>query len=76
MDLETKKLGIINWITQISDEEIINQIDKIRDSKTDWFADLPQSVKDEINESIAQADEGKLVEHSDMIEKYKLLAND
>ncbi len=76
MNLETRKIGLINWITQIADEDIINQIDKIRTGKSNWFADLPDSVKDDINEAIAQADRGEGIDQSVMIKKYKLLADD
>ena len=50
MNLETRKIGLINWITQISDEDTINQIDRIRTDESNWFANLPDSVKDEIIE--------------------------
>ncbi|MCF6270314.1 MAG: hypothetical protein L3J41_11420 [Melioribacteraceae bacterium] len=76
MNLETRKIGLINWITQINDEDIINQIDRIRTDGSNWFADLPDSVKDDINEAIAQIDRGEVIEHSEIVRKYKLLAND
>ncbi len=76
MNLERRKIGIINWITQIADEDIINQIDRIRTDESNWLADLPDSVKDDINEAIAQADRGEGIAHSVMVKKYKLLADD
>ena len=76
MNLETRKIGLINWITQISDENTINQIDKIRTDESNWLADLPDSVKDDINEAIAQADRGEVIEHSEIVKKHKLLANE
>ncbi|MDA3860739.1 MAG: hypothetical protein PF445_05895 [Melioribacteraceae bacterium] len=76
MNLETRKIGLINWITQIFDEDIINQIDRIRTDESNWFADLPDNVQDDINESIAQVDRGEGIDHSVMVEKYKLLTDD
>ncbi len=76
MNLETRKIGIINWITQISDEETINQIDKIRTDKSNWFANLPDVVKDEIAIAEKQIDEGNFIPHSKQIKKLnKLLQN-
>ena len=76
MNLETRKIGLINWITQISDEKTINQIDKIRTDESNWFADLPDTVKDEITIAEKQIAEGNFIPHSEQIKKLnKLLQN-
>lgn len=76
MNLETRKIGLINWITQISDEDIIDQIDRIRTDESNWFADVPDSVKDEIAIAEKQIVEGNFIPHSEQIKKLnKLLQN-
>ena len=76
MNLERRKIGIINWITQIADEDIINQIDRIRTDESNWFADLPDSVKDEIAIAEKQIAEGNFIPHSEQVKKLnKLLQN-
>ena len=76
MNLETRKIGIINWITQIADEDIINQIDRIRTDESNWFADLPDSIKDEIAIAEKQIAEGNFILHSEQVKKLnKLLQN-
>ncbi len=76
MNLETRKIGLINWITQIADEDIINQIDRIRKSGSGSYADLPDSIKDEIAVAEKQIKDGKFISHSDQIEKLSKLLQD
>ncbi len=76
MNLETRKIELINWITQISNEDIINQIDKIRTDESNWFADLPDNVKDDIAIAEKQIAEGDFIPHSEQVKKLnKLLQN-
>jgi len=72
MTLEERKLGIINWITQIGNEKIIEKIEHLK-GEENWFSQLPEGAQKAIEESKAQADEGKFMDSEAQIEKLKNL---
>ncbi len=71
MNLESRKMELINWITLISNEEIINRIEKIKNKDNDWWSSVPEEVQAEIEASVKQAESGKYVDHSTQSDKYK-----
>lgn len=36
MNLETRKLNLINWISSIQEDTILDKLKKIQQEKTDW----------------------------------------
>ncbi len=58
MTLEEHKLGIINWITQIESEKVIEKIERLK-GEENWFSRLPNEVQKAIEKSKVQGDEGK-----------------
>lgn len=73
MDIQATKLDLINWLTSLSDESIISKILAIRtDNSDDWYDDLTTSQKKAVQKSIAEADAGNTIPHSEVMQKMKI----
>ena len=71
MDMQAEKLGLIQWLAQLSDESMIAKIKALRNEKSDWWDDISLEEKAEIEEGLLQADKGELKPHSEIRKKYK-----
>lgn len=64
MNLQAKKLELIQWLSTIDNPRIIEKILAIRNNeKEDWWANLTALEKESINKGIEDADAGKLKDH-------------
>lgn len=71
MNLETKKLELIQWLSTIDNPSIIEKILAIRDNeKEDWWDDLSDLEKESIHKGIEDAKEGKLKVHDEARKIY------
>lgn len=71
MNLETRKLKIINWISRLEDETIIEKIENLQAHKRDWWNLIDENEKAEIENGIHQADNGELKDTEEVMSKYK-----
>ncbi len=60
MTIEQKKISLINWITNLDDETVINQIDGFRRTSLN---DLPKEIVELLNMAAAEPDED-CIEHT------------
>ena len=62
-ELNGIKLDLIDWINNLSDADLIVFLDGLRVStnKKDWWNDLSEADKKQIEAGIKDADEGKVV---------------
>jgi len=70
-----KKLELIEWLTKLSDEETLNYLKVVKDSRSgnqDWWNDLTEQQRLGINRGLKQIDEGRVVSHNDVKKKYGL----
>jgi len=51
-------------------ETLRNEVKKYIDSADDWLNTLPENLKDDLEESIRQADSGLTLSHKEVSEKY------
>lgn len=73
MNLQTEKLNILQTILNTNDESLIMDIKTlVGNSNTDWFKHLNPLAQQDVLEGLAQADNGEMVAHSDVV---KSLAN-
>lgn len=64
MNLQTKKLELIQWLSTIDNPSIIEKILAIRNNeKEDWWENLSALEKESINRGFEDADAGKLKDH-------------
>lgn len=71
MNLDTRKLNIISWISSLEDESIIDRIEKLRSNEVDWWTTIDANEKADIERGILQADNGDVKTTDEVISKYK-----
>ena len=74
MSIQDKKIELIQWLSTLEDQSVIDKIMELRESeKANWWDDLSQQEKDSIEKGISDADAGKLKPHAkarDLYEKW------
>ena len=73
MNVEAKKLELVQMILKTDKPSVLEKISKIltKDSDVDFWDELPTRVKDSINRGIEQAQEQNTTPHSDVMKKHK-----
>ena len=77
MDVEAKKLDLIDWLVNLQDEAIIEKVmDLKKDTAEDWYDELPEAAKVSIRQGLNEAREGNLKAHDkvmgDIAKKYNI----
>jgi hypothetical protein len=75
MGQETIKLELIEWLTKLKDIETLNYLKIVKDSrsrKQDWWNDLTEQQRIEIQRGLKDIDEGRIISHSDVKKNYGL----
>ncbi|QNL23064.1 hypothetical protein HZR84_14300 [Hyphobacterium sp. CCMP332] len=71
IDIQNKKIELIQWLSTLSDETLIDKLLKLRDSeKSDWWEKLSKKEKQSINKGLEDADKGELTPHSEVKKLY------
>jgi hypothetical protein len=71
MNIETRKINIINWISSLQEEDIIAKMEEIQKEKADWWNTVNNKDKEAINEGLEQLDKGEFLTHSQVRNKIK-----
>ncbi len=72
LDLQNKKIELIQWLSTLNDKSIVEKIMKLRESeKTDWWKEISKEEKKSIEQGIKDADSGKLESHSEARKLYE-----
>ncbi len=64
MNLETRKINLINWISTLQDEKTLEKMEKIQEERNDWWDNLNEEDKSAITDGISQLDSGKYMTRS------------
>ena len=71
MDIQLEKLELIKMLVETNDSSIIDSIKNIfKSKKKDWWDELSDEQKFEIEESDREIDRGEFVNFEDFIEKF------
>ena len=71
MDLQARKIQLIQFLTLTSSETLIEKMEKlIQKDKTDFWEELSPELQSAIEKSIAQANSGKIIPHEEVMKKY------
>lgn len=71
MDISIKKIELIEWLTKIEDEGLINKIaDLKKESETDWWDSLTNEQQEDIQAGLDDIEAGKKQIFSNSISKY------
>jgi len=75
MRLEAIKLELIEWLAKLEDNDTINYLKIVKDSKiskNDWWDDLTEEQKQGIQRGLKDIEEGRVVTHEEVKKKYGL----
>jgi hypothetical protein len=75
MGHEGLKLELIEWLTKLEDDETIQYLKVVKDSKPDdhdWWDDLDASHKKGIEKGLKDIDKGRVFPHDEVRKKYGL----
>ena len=72
-EIKETKSNLIAWINQLSDSKMLTFLDGLRNTKSehDWWDDLSDSQKQEINEGIADAEAGRVITSEEFWSRLK-----
>ena len=72
LNIQNKKLELIQWISTIEDTTIIEKIMDLRKKESkDWWNSISENEKESIEKGIKDAESGKLNPHSNARELYE-----
>ena len=72
INIETKKLALIQWLTSLNDVSMIDKIMELKqEEKKDWWNEISDEEKESIEKRLSDAESGKLTPHSEIIKKYE-----
>ena len=69
------KLELIEWLTKLEDDETIQYLKIVKDSKSteyDWWEDLSENEKNGIERGLKDIEAGRVVSHDEVKSKYGL----
>jgi hypothetical protein len=75
MGREAIKLELIEWLTKLEDDETIDYLKVVKDSKVsheDWWSDLTEEQKYGIERGLKDVDAGRVTSHDKVKLKYGL----
>ena len=72
IDLQNKKIELIQWLSTLDNEIIIDKLMKLRESeKTDWWNEISEGEKESIEKGIEDANSGNLKPQSEVRKLYE-----
>ena len=72
MNIQNKKLELIQWLSTIEDSGIIEKIMDLRNKESkDWWNLISENEKDAIEQGLKDADSGKLNPHTSARKLYE-----
>lgn len=71
MNVETRKISLIRWITHLNDENILSKIESLQKAESDWWDLISDEEKSEIEQGLAEMERGETKSHDEVMSKYK-----
>lgn len=71
MTLETRKINLINWISTLQDDDVLNKVEQIQKEASDWWESISDEDKKALNEGLSQLDNGEFISRSEVQKKIK-----
>jgi hypothetical protein len=71
MDIQAEKLNLIEWLAQLNNMAIVNEIKAIKDKETDWWDDLTKEQKEDIEAGLVDLDQNRKKSFTTVLSKYK-----
>ena len=71
MDIKAEKLDLIQWLLQLTDENVIAKIKQLRNEDADWWDSLSAEEAEASREGLEQLDRGEGIPHSQVAAESK-----
>ncbi|MEO9258009.1 MAG: hypothetical protein ABI207_06480 [Crocinitomicaceae bacterium] len=72
INLQNKKIELIQWLSTLNDSSLIDKLMKLREKeKADWWLEISDAEKESIEKGILDADNEKIISHSDARKAYE-----
>jgi len=72
LNIQNSKIELIQWLTTLNDKSMITKLMEIRKNQTaNFWNELSEEEKESIQKGIADADVGKLNNHSEAKKLYE-----
>lgn len=72
MDIALEKIRLIEWLAGLEDVRILKELIALKEnSGQDWWENLSNEEREEIEIGMNQADGGDLIKHKDVMSKYQ-----
>jgi predicted transcriptional regulator len=71
MDIQVEKLNLIKWLTEVEEPSIIEKVIALKnEQQKDWWDEISDDEKADIEEGLAEDDRGDVLSHEDVMAKY------
>ncbi|MFZ2905714.1 MAG: hypothetical protein WAZ98_05875 [Cyclobacteriaceae bacterium] len=72
MDLQAEKLQLIEWLAKLNNTTTLKRLITLKkEQEKDWWGQLSEEERLEIEEGLSQADRGEVVPHKEVMARYK-----
>lgn len=72
LNIQNKKLELIQWLSTLEDSTIIEKIIALRNNESkDWWDSISETEKESIEQGLNDANSGKLNSHSSARKLYE-----
>jgi hypothetical protein len=71
MNIETRKMNIISWVTHLNNEDILSEIERLKEAELDWWDLISDDEKSEIEQGLSDIENGSTKTHEKVMSKYK-----
>lgn len=69
MNIHVEKLELIQWLSELTDENMLARIKALRSEK-DWYDEIPESTKEAIEEGLTDIKKGNTKSFDEVISKH------
>lgn len=71
MNIEATKLELMHLLLQTQKETLLAKVKKVfEEEQVDWWDDMNEEEKKEVETGLAQADKGELTSHSKVMKRF------
>lgn len=70
MNIQEKKLSLIEWLLSLEDEKTLEEIEELR-SGSDFWDELTEGERKEIDQGLEELDRGEAHDHEEVAAKHR-----
>ena len=70
MDIQSLKLDLIQWLTQLKDVNTLKQLSAIKEG-SDWWDEISDEERSAIDSGLAELDKGEGIPHEQVMQKVR-----